>query len=32
MKFVVDEQFYKKANKKLGFLDSTDNHDAEKNE
>lgn len=26
------KEFYKKANKKLGFLDSTDNHDAEKNE
>lgn len=26
------KEFYKKANKKLGFLGSTDNHDAEKNE
>ena len=26
------KEFYNKANKKLGFLYSTDNHDAEKNE
>lgn len=32
MKFVVDEQFYKKANKKLGFLDSTNDYYEEENE